>query len=374
MRILRLVAGVVISAAFLLYAFRGQDYRQIWEALTGVQYLLLLPALALYVAGVAVRAYRWSVLLAPIRPISTRRLLPITAIGFMANNVLPFRTGEVVRSYVLARQHGVRKSAGLATIAVERICDGLTMLAFILVAASTVTFTSRLREVTVLALILFGLAVLGLAVITRADALRARLLGAVFKRTPDAARKRIEPLVDAFFTGLHSLRSPRAVALVAGSSLAAWLFEASMYWTIARAFGGDVQAALGVPETLLTTGIANLATLVPSSPGYVGPFEAGVVTVMSGALDVPDAHALSYAIVVHAALWFPITAWGAVEWSRHHLSLRAVRAAADESSNGDASLAGDQSRSTAGEPELVSAPMTPRPGEPVAAARRSRPV
>ena len=97
-----------------------------------------------------------------------------------------------------------------------------------------------------------------------------------------------------------------------------------MYLVIARAFGGSVSAVMGVAETLLTTGVANLATLVPSSPGYVGPFEAGIKTVVEGALDVPGSQALSYAILVHAALWFPVTVWGAIEWSRMHLSLKQV--------------------------------------------------
>ncbi len=329
MRYAKVALGLAISAAFLIYAFRGQDYGAIWEAVTGVDAVLLVPALGLYFLGVAARAFRWSVLLRPVQRISARELLPVTAIGFMANNVLPFRTGEVVRSYVVARRHGVSKSAVLATIAVERIFDGLAMLGFILVAASTVTFTSELRHVTRIALVLFGIAVLGLAVVTLAESLRIRLLDALYARMPAALAERTRPLADSFFTGLSALRSGRAIGLVAGSSLLAWLLEAGMYWTIARAFGGEVQRVLGPAETLLTTGVANLFTLVPSSPGYVGPFEAGVVAVLDGALGASGASALSYAIVVHAALWFPITVWGAVEWSRQHLSLRQVQAGAD---------------------------------------------
>lgn len=329
MRYAKVLLGLAISAAFLIYAFRGQDYDAIWDAVTGVDVVLLLPALALYFLGVAARAFRWSVLLRPVHHISVRELLPVTAIGFMANNVLPFRTGEVVRSYVVAKRHGVRKSAVLATIAVERIFDGLVMLGFILVAASTVTFTSELRHVTRIALVLFGVAVVGLVVVTLAESLRVRVLDTLFAKMPANVAERTRPLADSFFTGLSALRSGKAIGLVAGSSLLAWLLEASMYWTIGRAFGGEIQRVLGPAETLLTTGVANLFTLVPSSPGYVGPFEAGVVAVLDGALGASGAGALSYAIVVHAALWFPITVWGAVEWSRQHLSLRQVQAAQD---------------------------------------------
>jgi uncharacterized membrane protein YbhN (UPF0104 family) len=91
---------------------------------------------------------------------------------------------------------------------------------------------------------------------------------------------------------------------------------------------------MGVGETLLTTGVANLATLVPSSPGYVGPFEYGVQMVVNGALGAPKEAALSYAFVVHATLYFPITIWGAIEWWRQHLSLKQVTEVEDENGGG----------------------------------------
>ncbi|MDQ2683476.1 MAG: flippase-like domain-containing protein [Chloroflexota bacterium] len=322
MRSWRFALGLLISAIFLVYAFRGQDYGAIVDSLRGVNYLLLIPALGLYLLGVVARAYRWSILLGPIKPISTRKLLPITAIGFMANNVLPLRTGEVVRSFVLSRNHGIRKTSALATIAVERIFDGLTMVGFMLVAAMTVDFTSDIRHVMTLAVILFAIAVAGLAIMTFAEGLRITLLKFVLRLMPAAIGNKVQILAEAFFSGLGSLRSPKALAAVGLSSILAWSLEASMYFVIARAFGGSVREVMGFSETLLTTGVANLATLVPSSPGYVGPFEAGVKTALSGAHSVPEAQALSYAILVHAALWFPITLWGAIEWSRQHLSLK----------------------------------------------------
>jgi hypothetical protein len=84
---------------------------------------------------------------------------------------------------------------------------------------------------------------------------------------------------------------------------------------------------MGVPETLLTTGIANLATLVPSSPGYVGPYEAAIILVLNGALGLSRELALSYGVLMHVMLWLPITIWGLFEWSRLHISLRQVEQA-----------------------------------------------
>ena len=172
MRSWRFLLGILISGVFLVYAFRGQDYGAIWDSLKGVRYWLLIPALGLYFCGVLARTFRWSLLLSPIEKISVRNLLPITVIGFMANNVLPLRTGEVVRSYVLNKNYGVRKAASLTTIAVERIFDGITMVGFILIAAITIDLTNELQHVVKLASVLFGIAVSGLIIATFANSLR----------------------------------------------------------------------------------------------------------------------------------------------------------------------------------------------------------
>ena len=139
-------------------------------------------------------------------------------------------------------------------------------------------------------------------------------------------------MAESFLSGLGVLKRKGDLALVAGTSILAWSLEASTYYTIAQGFGLPISDLMGAGEALLTTGVANLATLVPSSPGYVGPFEYGVQLVISGALGVPREVALSFAIVVHATLYFPITIWGAIEWWRMHLSLKQVRELDGESS------------------------------------------
>ncbi len=325
MRSWRAWAGILISLLFLVFAFRGQNFGQIRDALGQVNYLYLLPALALYFAGVWIRAIRWSVLLRPLADVPARQAFPIVVVGYMANNVLPLRTGELVRSYVLGRRFGVRKTSALATIAVERLFDGLTMLGFMLTAATVVSLTSELRQVALVAFVLFAAVLIGLFVLTLGGNLRDRLLQLVLGPLPTPITDRVERLAESFLSGLGVLTRKTDLALVAGTSLVAWLLEASMYWTIARGFGLELRDAMGLAAALLTTGVANLATLIPSSPGYVGPFENGVLWVANGALGVSRSVALSYALVVHAALLFPITLLGLLEWWRQHLSLDQVR-------------------------------------------------
>lgn len=317
--------GIAMSVAFLAFAFRGQDLGSVRDALGRTDYRLLAPALAFYFAGVWIRAVRWSVLLRPLGLVSVRDVFPIVIVGYTANNVLPLRTGELVRAYLLGKQTGIRKTSSLATIAVERLFDGLTMLGFMLAATTVVSFTSQLRHLTLVAFILFVGLLIGLFVLTLGGNFRDRLLQLVLGPLPVPLADRIERIAESFLSGLGVLTRARDLAVVAATSLAAWLCEAAMYWTIAQALGTTLSDVLGIGETLLTTGVANMATLIPSSPGYVGPFEAGVLLVVNGALGVQREMALSFAILVHAALFFPITLIGLIIWWRRHLSLDHLR-------------------------------------------------
>ncbi|MGH2617143.1 MAG: lysylphosphatidylglycerol synthase domain-containing protein, partial [Thermomicrobiales bacterium] len=134
--------------------------------------------------------------------------------------------------------------------------------------------------------------------------------------------------------GLGVLSRRGDLALVAITSVVAWGFEASMYWTVARAFGDPLAGAMTPVAALLTTAIGNLATLVPSGPGYVGTFEAGVLLAVDGALGIGRGMALSYAVLLHVLLWLPVTIWGAIEWWRLGIvgqeHVRLTRAAEEE--------------------------------------------
>ncbi|MGN6675794.1 MAG: lysylphosphatidylglycerol synthase transmembrane domain-containing protein, partial [Thermomicrobiales bacterium] len=151
----RLWLGLVISLGFLYLALRGQDLGQVRRALAAADYRYLLPAIVIYFAGVWVRALRWRHLLAPVRPLTARALFPVVVIGYMANDILPWRLGEFVRAYALREREHVPASASLATIAVERIFDGLAMLCFLLVASVFIPLDARLRRIALVAALIF---------------------------------------------------------------------------------------------------------------------------------------------------------------------------------------------------------------------------
>src|SRR5512144_1115895 len=125
--------GVLISVLFIWLALRGLRLDQFWGAVRSANYWWLLPGVAVYFVAVWARAWRWHYLLKPIKQIPTATVFPVTAIGYMGNNIYPARAGEVLRAVILKRKEGVSVSASLATIIVERIFDGVVMLAFVFV-------------------------------------------------------------------------------------------------------------------------------------------------------------------------------------------------------------------------------------------------
>ncbi len=328
MRSWRAWIGIAVSGLFLFLAFRGQDFGDIRDALRQANLWWLVPGLAVYFVGVWLRAVRWAILLRPVAAVvDSRALFPTVVIGYMANNVLPLRAGELVRSYLVGRQYQVRKTPVLATIAVERIFDGITMLGFMLVATIFVTFTSELQHLAIIAFVVFAVLLIGIFLLTLGGSFFDRLLQLILGPLPTSIADRVERMTESFLSGLAVFRRRRDLLAVVGLSVVAWSCEASMYYLIAVGFGSDVRDVMGFGATLMTTGVANMATLIPSSPGYIGQFEFGVRMVLSGALGVPESQALAYAILVHAALYFPITLLGLAEWFRRQLSFRTIQEA-----------------------------------------------
>lgn len=328
MRSWRALIGILISAVFLYLAFRGQDFGEIRDALLESNLWWLPVALALYFVGVWIRAVRWHILLRPLSERTTaRELFPIVVVGFMANNVLPLRAGELVRSVLIGRKYNLRKTSALATIAVERIFDGLVMIGFLALSMTFVSLTSELRHLAVISLLVFVGLLIALILLTYAGDFVDRMLQLVLGPLPSAVTDRVQQMLQSFLGGLGILRTRGDLAKVVGTSILAWLFEGSMYFVLAYAFGGAIREVMSVAATLLTTGVANLSTLIPGAPGYVGQFEYGVKLVLNGAMGVPESQALAYAILVHAALYFPITILGVIEWFRQQLSMKDLQVA-----------------------------------------------
>jgi uncharacterized protein (TIRG00374 family) len=241
-------------------------------------------------------------------------MFPIVAIGYMGNHLYPARAGEVLRAVVLKRREDVPVSASLATIIVERIFDGVVMLAFVFLnlprlaeLTSDSGFLGNIQQAAVWGTAVFAIALLVFLLAAMVPGPAARITeGLVTRLAPDRLRDRILAIAARFLDGLASLRSPANALMIFLTSVVIWLLETGKYWFVMHAFPFQVDFF----TLMLMNGIVNLATTIPSAPGYVGTFDAPGIAVLAAA-GVDRAVAAGYTLVLHAALWLPITALGA---------------------------------------------------------------
>jgi len=324
--------GLAISALFLFIALRGLDLTHFWETLLTANYWWLLPGIAVYFATVWVRTWRWRSMLAHVKPIPTARLFPVVVIGYMGNNVYPARAGEVLRSYVLRRKEGVAMSASLATVVLERLFDGLVMLMFVFATLPIAPLPPFYRSLVIGFSALFGIALLVFILLAARPERMSRLYAlAVDRLLPERLRPSVHGLFDRFIIGLQSLRSPREMLVIFLTSTLIWLGETLKYWFVMHAFPFEVS----FPVLMLMTAVVNLATTIPSTPGYVGTFDAPGIAVLQQ-FRVEQAVATGYTLVLHVALWLPITLLGAILMLRESIGWRDMERAAQIKEEGAA--------------------------------------
>jgi uncharacterized protein (TIRG00374 family) len=314
--------GILISAVLLYLALRGLQLPLVWDFLKGARYIWLLPAIAIYFVGVWVRAWRWHYMLRPLKKIPTRTMFPIVTIGYMGNNIYPARAGEVLRAVILKQREDVPVSASLATIIVERIFDGVVMLAFVFLNLGELTklttesgIVGNIQQVAFWGAIVFIGALLVFLLAAMFPNHSQKILAWFIDRfLPQKFREKVRQIANRFLSGLQSLRSPQEALMIFFTSVLIWLFETGKYWFVMHAFDFEVSFF----ALMLMNGIVNLATTIPSAPGYLGTFDAPGIALLS-AYGVPPEMATGYTLVLHAALWLPITALGAYYYLRQPL-------------------------------------------------------
>ncbi|MBI5935071.1 MAG: flippase-like domain-containing protein [Chloroflexi bacterium] len=311
--------GLVISLVFIYWAVQGLEWSSFWVAVQSAEYGWLIPGVVVYLVGLWARAWRWHYLLRPIKAIPTNKMFPIVCIGYMGNNIYPARAGEVLRAVILKRKEGVPVSASLATVIVERIFDGVVMLAFVFLNLPELAlinsdsgFVGDIQSLSIWGAAAF-LGALGIFLLAAMFPKRTAQIGLWFIEhlTPKRLHEKITGVMNKFLDGLASLRSPANVLMVFVTSIVIWLFETGKYWFVMHAFDFEVSFF----ALMLMNGIVNLATTIPSAPGYVGTFDKPGIAVLE-AYGVGTAIATGYTLVLHIALWLAPTILGAYYMAR----------------------------------------------------------
>ncbi len=312
------VLGTSVSAVFLLFFLRGENFGAVGDAFTRASVPLIVLSGAVYFAGVWFRAVRLHYLFRPLRPVSPRAMFPLVAIGYAANNILPAETGEVVRAHLFWQRFQVSRMAGLGSVVMERLFDGLMLTVFLAVGvaasvagAGGMPFAGNVL-LGVTAFLVGGVSAAfaiayGIATHPEAAERRGR---ALLQRVP-VVRRADPGWVRAFVEGISAVADRRLVLAATWTSGAAWGLEAVAYWLVGLGF--DLHQPF--PVYLLIVGAANSIIAAPATNGGVGPFEwatKAVLLIFLTTEQTPEAEeiAVAYAASLHALVLIPITAVG----------------------------------------------------------------
>ena len=335
-RVVQISAGLAISALALWLTLRGKDLGAIWRAVAAANYGWLVPYVGILVLIHLARTLRWGILLEPVARVPFSRLNAVSAVGFMALMILPFRIGEFARPYLIAERPRIRVSATLSSVVVERVADGIFMAGLLVLTLLAVPQgTPGLHLLRMAGLVVFGvfgglLAFLVLAYRNRS--LAVRITHRVLDPMSTRAAERASGMMDAFIHGLRLVPSRPKVAAFFLLTTGYWCLNGLGMGVLARAF--DLHLSLLQSFTVL--GVLVVGVMIPSGPGMVGTFQAA--TVLGLSLFVPsevlDTRGTAYANVLWGVQLAFTTALGMFFLFSRHIRIAQIFSAPEEVEEG----------------------------------------
>jgi uncharacterized protein (TIRG00374 family) len=301
MRYLRILVGFALSAVALFLAFRNVEFSDVGEALRSAAYGWIVPAVALIVASLVIRAIRWRLLFYPTTDLRLVNVFGSLNAGYLVNTVLPARLGEVVRAVMISRLENVRTAHALSTVVVERVLDLLTT---ILILGLLIPFVSLPDGSVTPLIVATGLAVAALAVmiIAGANASLTHRLARVFTgRLPERWSERLHHLLDSVLDGFKVLSNAGVGLRLIVLSVLIWLLVAAAMECMLLTFHLD----LPLTAPLFVLALIQLSFIIPSTPGHVGVFQFAAVEALRIGYDADPNAALSFALVTNVVSFAP---------------------------------------------------------------------
>jgi uncharacterized protein (TIRG00374 family) len=308
--------GLVVTAFFTYIAVRDVRLEEAWQALKSSNYWWLLPSLGAMALFLVIRAIRWRCLFTPSRRPALRPVTAALLIGYLFNNILPARAGEVARVIALNQRAGTPLAETSGTVVIERVYDVLALLVLLFITLPWLPPVSWLAEAAYLAIAVAAVLVGAIAVLTIWGDRAIRVMLRPFQRISFVS-ERAEGIAWSLGQGLAGLRDWRVGLAALVWTFASWTVLAFSFWFVMPAFDLGLSPVAGL---FVVIGVG-LAMILPASPASLGVFEAAVVVTL-GAYGVSDSRALPYALVLHAVNFFPYVLFGVLVLRRHAAIVR----------------------------------------------------
>ncbi len=312
--------GIAISFIFLYFAFRDIDLDEFIESIKKGEYIWVFPSFVAMILSFWLRGYRWKCILEPVKKISTHSAFSATMIGYMANNVLPFRIGDLIRLVAIWKEAGVSRAVALGSVVIERIFDlfmmlaifGLALLAYPQLpqwAVGAGYFTVGIFTI----LIFFSFYAR-----SNVEAI-VRFNKKFISKFSDQAAEKSEGIIRSFSDGLKVIHNAKDLLWLVLVSTVLWFIN--ILWVLFTLEIFDFDLPFSAAFLVLIFII--FAVSIPSAPGYVGTFHGFVIAALVFMGINADA-ARASAVVMHATNYIPITLIGLYYLWNSNFSLRSV--------------------------------------------------
>ncbi len=301
--------GLIITTLCLVVFFRQINLKDVLEALARFHWWYLIYGVASLSFGYAMRILRWSIMLKATGAATSFAECSAPFLGSIAlNNILPLRLGDVVRALVFPRSMGITRVTATSSLFMERLIDLMSLLscfAIGLFAIQAITIPEEIKS-TAVTLSVFGGVTLMLGFLYSAKL--ARLFNGLAEKSGSTVKVAVVyNAVQGLLERFNSMSRPKALFGMIIISMLVWIGEAGLFYFVLLGTGVESSPVMA----LLVMALATLSTLVPSSPGYVGPFHLAAFTAVS-LVGGTAGQAASYAVIVHLALWLPTTIAGLI--------------------------------------------------------------
>ncbi len=300
--LLRAILGISIGSVFLWLVVQGINIDDVVGLLVAADSRWLAAAVTAFSVNMAVRVLRWQRLLSDVKMLPYRSVCVVMLVGYAVNNVLPARLGELYRAHFAGRQFGFSRATALASIAVERTMDGLLVVTLLAIGQMYVPASDAGRLLLLTAGTLFVGIAIALTFVARKQSLPQ------LQRWPKFHAKMAN-----FQEGVAVFRDG-GLAPVFLLSAAAWLLEAISIWCVLRAIGVEI----GFGGLAFLTSVATLATLLPSSPAYVGTYQYAYVFAL-GLLGFDAVEAVAASTAAQVILLGSVTVVGLGLYIKHNI-------------------------------------------------------
>ena len=307
-QVARVVLGISFAAFFIWLIASQIEPSELARSFRNTNPTWIFAALAAFCCGYACRIARWRKMLLQDSPgLSFKKCAGPLLASFAINNVLPFRSGDVMRAFAFNRQLGTSSGIVLASLFVERLLD-LLMVLLMLGGALALFHLDFERFAGVGSVMLISLSLLIVLALLFPGLFTplVRLLNRIIIKLAPGFGKKLASEINIGMESLTHLSKKGTMLILVIWSCAVWLAEGAVFWCVAMA----LLPAIETPAAgWLALPVGTLATLIPSTPGYIGTFDYFTIKAMT-ALGNTTAISTAYALLVHALLWIPPTLTG----------------------------------------------------------------